>query len=105
MTTETTTPTTSPTATARPDLPLPRRPRREKLDRGPSPRAAERALRRTATPTTGRTWLRSRLPEPVRAHAGVPVSESVSSCTAAALVFVPLGLFVGWAPAVSIGAV
>jgi hypothetical protein len=88
-----------------PRLPLERRPRRAKVTRPPSQRAASRALRRTATPTTGRTWLQSRLPEPVRAKAGVPVSESVSSCTAAALLFVPLGLFVGAGPALVAGAV
>jgi hypothetical protein len=38
--------------------PLPTRPRRPKVDRGPSPRAAARALRRSTRPTTRRAWLR-----------------------------------------------
>lgn len=83
---------------------LAERPRRRAVRREPSQRAAARALRRTATPTTGRTWLRSRL-GPARACAGVPVSEAVASCTALALVFVPLGLWIGAAPAVVAAAV
>jgi hypothetical protein len=73
------------------------RPRRVKVDRGPSPRAAERALRRSATPTTGRTWLRGKLPLPVVASTGVPVSESVVSCALVALLFIPVLLFTGFA--------
>jgi hypothetical protein len=79
------------------------RPRRGAVRREPSQRAAARALRRTATPTTGRTWLRSRL-GPARASAGVPVSEAVASCTSLALLFVPLGLWVGAGPAGVAGA-
>ena len=40
-----------------PDSVLPQRPRRAIVRREPTQRAAARALRRTATPTTGRTWL------------------------------------------------
>jgi hypothetical protein len=80
------------------------RPRRRAVRREPSQRAAARALRRTATPTTGRTWRRARL-GPARASVGVPVSEAVTSCTALALLFVPLGLWVGAVPAVVAGAV
>jgi hypothetical protein len=49
-------------AAARPELPLPRRPRRELVRREPSPRAAARQLRRTAPRTTSRTWTRRGLP-------------------------------------------
>jgi hypothetical protein len=80
--------------------PLATRPRRRPVRREPTQRAAARALRRTATPTTSRTWTRAGLPGPVRAEAGVPVSEAVASCTALALVFVPLALWVGVLPAV-----
>jgi hypothetical protein len=86
-------------------VPLPRRPRRQVVRRPPTQRAASRALRRTSTPTTGRTWLRSRLPQPERASAGVPVAESVATCTALALLFVPVALWVGLVPAVVAGAI
>lgn len=79
--------------------PLPSRPRRPKVDRGPSQRAAARAVRRSARPTTGHTWRRSSLAEPVVASAGVPVSEAVVSCTLVALLFVPVLLFTGFATA------
>jgi hypothetical protein len=98
-------------ATTRAAAPAPRtatgalvaRPRRRPVRREPSQRAAARAVRRTATPTTGRTWRRDRL-GPVRATTGVPVSEAVASCTALALVFVPLALWAGALVAVVAGA-
>jgi hypothetical protein len=86
-------------------VPLARRPRRERVQREPSQRAAARSLRSTAEVTTGRTWRRGALPQPERASAGVPVSESVASCSALALLFVPLGLWVGAVPAVVAGAI
>jgi hypothetical protein len=97
---------TSPSATVDLLRPVPRRrPPRPRVQRAPSQRAAARALRRTATPTTGRTWRRAGLPQPERASAGVPLSESIASCTALALLFVPLGLWAGPAVAVVSGAV
>ncbi|MCW2776780.1 MAG: hypothetical protein JWN17_505, partial [Frankiales bacterium] len=56
----------------------------------PTQRAAARQLRRTATPTTGRTWLRSRLPGRSVARAGVPLSEALTSLLVVALAFVPV---------------
>ena len=91
------------TTTAPPAV-LPSRPRRTRVEREPSQRAAARRLRRSATPTTGRTWTRTRLPLPVLARAGVPVSEAVTSCTAVALLFVPVLLFTGSAPGAWIAA-
>ena len=75
---------------------LPQRPRRAVVPRAPTQRTAARALRRTATPTTGRTWLRSGLPGRPRAVMGVPVSESLSSLLIVALGLVPV---FGWTQA------
>ena len=69
---------------------LPTRPRRAVVRRAPTQRAAARALRRTATPTTGRTWLRSSLPGYPVARTGVPASEALSSLLIVALAFVPV---------------
>ena len=77
--------------------PLPTRPRRPKVDRGPSPRAAARAVRRSTQPTTSRSWQRSALP-PVVASAGAPLGEAVLDCTMVALLFVPVLLFTGFSP-------
>lgn len=84
--------------------PLAARPHRPRVHREPTQRAAARVVRRTAAVTTGRTWRRAELGD-ARASAGVPVSEAVASCTALALVFVPLALWVGLLPAVVAGAV
>ena len=70
--------------------PLATRPRRAKVQRPPSARAAARAVRRTAPPTTGHTWTRSGLPGYPRASAGVPWSESLGSLIALALLVVPV---------------
>ena len=83
---------------------LPTRPRRPKVDRPPSQRAAARALRRSAPPTTGRTWRRSRLPQPELAAAGVPFAEGAVSCALVGLLFVPVLLFAGFAPAAWVAA-
>jgi hypothetical protein len=77
--------------------PLPTRPRRTKVDRGPSPRAAARAVRRSTRPTTSHAWLRRSLP-PVVASAGAPPGEAVLDCTMVALLFVPVLLFTGFSP-------
>lgn len=81
--------------------PLATRPRRAKVQRPPSSRAASRALRRTAPPTTGRTWTRAGLPGYPTASAGVPWSESAGSLVALALLFVPLAVWTqgaAWVP-------
>ncbi len=65
-------------------------PRRPVVRREPSQRAAARAVRRTATPTTGRTWLRGRLPGHPLAVAGVPVAEALWSLVVVGLLFVPV---------------
>lgn len=70
--------------------PLPARPRRARVPRVPTQREAARALRRTAAPTTGRTWTRTGLPGYPVARAGVPWSESLTSLGIVALLFVPL---------------
>ena len=77
--------------------PLPARPRRPKVDRGPSPRAAARAVRRSTRPTTSRAWQRRSLP-PVVASAGAPFGEALLDCTMVALLFVPVVLFTGASP-------
>lgn len=77
---------------------LPQRPRRAVVRREPTQRAAARALRRTATPTTGRTWLRSGLPGYPRASAGVPLGESLSSLLIVGLAFVPVFVWTQGSP-------
>lgn len=87
--------------TAAAHAPLATRPRRAKVQRPPTPRAAARALRRTATPTTGHTWTRSGLPGYPRASAGVPWSESAGSLAAVALLVVPVWVWTqgaAWVP-------
>lgn len=73
--------------------PLPTRPRRARVPRVPTQREAARALRRTAPPTTGRSWTRAGLPGHPRAVAGVPWSESLTSVFIVAVLFVPLFVF------------
>jgi hypothetical protein len=78
---------------ARPDLPLPRRPRREVVRRQPTPRAAARQLRRTAQRTTTRTWTRRALPGPATATAYATVGEAVFGLVVVGLLFVPVLLW------------
>ena len=78
--------------------PLPSRPRRRVVPRPPSQRAAARALRRTAAPTTVRTWRRAGLPGPVVAGAGVPRSEALWSLAVVAVGFVPVFVWSQGAP-------
>ena len=66
------------TTTTLPGSVLPERPRRAVVKREPTQRSAARALRRTAAPTTGRTWSRAGLPGYPKASAGVPLPESLS---------------------------
>lgn len=92
--------------------PLPTRPRRTAVRRPPSPRAAQRALRRTAPRTTARVWRRSDLPGPAVATAGAPPAEVASVGLALLLLFVPVlvwtqasaGAFVALAVALAVGA-
>jgi hypothetical protein len=65
-------------------------PRRPVVRRAPSPRAAARALRRSAAPTTGRAWTTRGLPGAPRATAGVPLSEWVGSYVVVLLMAVPV---------------
>ena len=78
--------------------PLPARPRRPKVDRGPTPRAAARAVRRSTRPTTSRAWQRRSLP-PVVASAGAPFGEALLDCSMVAMLFVPVLLFTGFSSA------
>ena len=71
-------------------LVLESRPRRPRVRREPTQSEAARALRRSVPQTTGTTWTRAGLPGYPRAQAGVPVSESVTSVSMIALLFVPL---------------
>ena len=77
-------------ATARPDLPLARRPRRQVVRREPTPRAAARSLRRTAERTTARTWTKGGLPGPATATAYATAAEVVFGAVVVGLLFVPV---------------
>ena len=85
-----TTPTATPAGTARPELPLARRPRRQVVRREPTPRAAARSLRRTAPRTTARTWTRSGLPGAATATAYATAAEVVFGAVVVGLLFVPV---------------
>ena len=74
----------------RPDLPLPRRPRRQVVRREPTPRAAARRLRRTAPRTTVPTWTRRGLPGPATATAYATAAEVVFGAVVVGLLFVPV---------------
>lgn len=78
---------------------LPQRPRRAVVRREPSQRAAARAVRRTAAPTTGRTWTRGGLPGHPVARTGVPVTEALTSLLLVALAFVPVVVWTQASPA------
>ena len=73
--------------------PLASRPRRTRSVRVPTQRSAARALRRTATRTTGTSWTRSGLPGRARATAGVPLTESLVSLFVVALLCVPVAVY------------
>jgi hypothetical protein len=90
--TQTAPPTTAPaTATSgRPDLPLPRRPRRQVVRREPTPRAAARSLRRTSKRTTTRTWTKGGLPGAATATAYATAAEVVFGAVVVGLLFVPV---------------
>lgn len=90
MTTLDTAPPSTPTTGGTLSSVLPQRPRRAVVRREPSQRAAARAVRRTATPTTGRTWRRSSLPGYPVARAGVPAGEALWSLAIVAVAFVPV---------------
>ena len=70
-------------------LVLAERPRRARVVRPPSQRAAARRLRRTAPHTTAATWTRAGLPGRARASAGVPLGEALVSLLVVALLWVP----------------
>lgn len=92
--TQTLPPQSAPSAAApRPDLPLARRPRRAVVRREPTPRAAARELRRTAAPTTARTWTRRGLPGAATATATATWPEVVLLVVAVGLLFVPVVLW------------
>ncbi|HEU0103183.1 MAG TPA: PH domain-containing protein [Mycobacteriales bacterium] len=74
--------------TAQP-LPLAKRPRRSTVQRPPSLADAERALRRTAAPTTTTRLRLGALGEGAVARAGVPVAEAVTSLLLVTVCFVP----------------
>ena len=78
------------TTTTLPGTVLAQRPRRTVVKREPTQRAAARAVRRTADPTTGRTWVRSGLPGYPKASTGVPLAESLSSLAIVGVGFVPV---------------
>lgn len=80
-------------------LPLATRPRRTRVRREPSARAAARAVRRSTPRTTARTWRRSGLPGPVIATAGTRPAELVLSVVVVLLLAVPLLVWTQGAPA------
>lgn len=82
----------------RPDLPLARRPRRERVRREPNPRAAARQLRRTAPRTTARTWTRRGLPGAATATAVATPAEVALALVLVALLFVPVLVWTQAAP-------
>ena len=90
-------PTQSPAAVRR-DLPLARRPRRERVRREPTPRAAARSLRRTAPRTTARTWSKRGLPGPANATAYATWAEVVMAAVVVGLLFVPVVVWTQAAP-------
>lgn len=79
--------------------PLAHRPRRTKVVRPPSPRAAERQLRRSAARTTGTAWRRAALPGPAVASTGIGFGTAATSVTAVALLCVPLLVWTQASPA------
>lgn len=90
----TTVPPTTRTSTGeRPDLPLARRPRRERVRREPTPRAAARQLRRTAPRTTATTWRRRGLPGPATATAYATAAEVLFGAFVVGLLFIPVVLW------------
>ena len=79
-------------------LPLPSRPRRPRVQREPTPRAAARSLRRTAPRTTTRTWRRAGLPGPALASAGARPAEVAFALLVVALLAVPVVVWTQAAP-------
>lgn len=83
-------------------LPLASRPRRTRVRREPTARAASRAVRRSTPRTTARTWRRSGLPGPVVATAGTRPVELALSVVVVLLLAVPLVVWTQGAPAASL---
>ena len=83
---------------ARPELPLSRRPRRERVLREPSPRTAARRLRRAAPRTTARTWTRRGLPGAATATARATTAEVLLALVVVALLSVPVLVWTQAAP-------
>ena len=89
----------------RTELPLARRPRREKVRREPTPRAAARQLRRTAPRTTATTWRRGGLPGAATATAYATAAEVAFGAVVVGLLFVPVVVWTQGAPGAYVGLV
>lgn len=93
-----TAPATTAPAPRQPGVPLARRPRRAPVRREPTPRAAARALRRTAPRTTSSTWRRAGLPGAPAAVAGARPVEVLMGALIVGLLFIPVVVWTQAAP-------